>query len=300
LELPRAVSLIKHVWFRVLSYAVLFRARQFEFRFPRPTLVMGVVNVTPDSFSDGGRFFTTEAAIAQALRLVSEGADMLDIGGESTRPRAAPVDESEELRRVLPVIERLASEVRIPLSIDTQKPGVARAALAAGASVVNDIAANREDDAMWREVAAAGAGYICMHMQGTPQTMQARPVYEDVVMEVEAFFGDRLDRLAKAGVTREQVVLDPGIGFGKTLEHNLQLLAGLGHFTSWQRPLLLGASRKSFIGRLLGDETTDRLAGSLACACRAVEAGVQLIRAHDVAATRQAARLTEAIRARQK
>lgn len=261
---------------------------------------MGVVNVTPDSFSDGGRFFSPEGAVEQALRLAAEGADILDIGGESTRPHAPPVAEAEELRRVLPVIERLAAKLRLPLSIDTQKPGVARAALAAGASIVNDIAANRADDEMWRAVAAGGAGYICMHMQGTPQTMQARPLYADVVQEVDAFFGERLDRLAGAGVAPEQVVLDPGIGFGKTLEHNLQLLAGLARFTSWGRPLLLGASRKSFIGRLLGDETADRLPGSLACACRAVEAGVNLIRAHDVAATRQAARLTEAIRARQK
>ncbi|MST01023.1 MAG: dihydropteroate synthase [Pedosphaera sp.] len=256
---------------------------------------MGIMNVTPDSFSDGGRFLDAAAAVGYALRLVREGAEILDIGGESTRPGAALVTEEEELRRVLPVIERLVGQVKVPLSIDTQKPAVARAALAAGASIVNDIAANRPDDAMWRVVAESGAGYIAMHMQGTPQTMQTTPSYTDVAAEIEAFFEDRLARLATAGVSSEQVALDVGIGFGKTLEHNLQLLASLGRFTKLRRPLLLGVSRKSFIGKLLGTDVAERAPAGLACACWAVEAGVNIIRTHDVPETVQAVRMTEAI-----
>jgi dihydropteroate synthase len=277
-----------------------FRARQFTFSFPRPAIVVGIVNVTPDSFSDGGRFFDAEKAVSHAIQLVDQGAEILDIGGESTRPGAEPVSETEELRRVMPVIEALSSRVKVPLSIDTIKPSVAKAALAAGASMVNDIAASRSEEMMWRVVAEAGAGYVCMHMQGTPQTMQANPVYSDVVFEVDGFFRDRLQRLNACGIKPEQVVLDVGIGFGKTLEHNLQLLAGLRSLKKLERPLLLGVSRKSFIGKLVGAETPERLPGSLACACVAVAAGVEMIRAHDVAETVQAVRMTEAILARQK
>ena len=271
------------------------RVCQFTFTFPRPALVMGIVNVTPDSFSDGGKFCDADKAVAHALQLVAQGAELLDIGGESTRPGASPVSEAEELRRVIPVIEQLAAQVKVPLSIDTMKPAVARAALAAGASLVNDVAANREDDTMWRVVANAGAGYVAMHMQGTPQTMQACPAYVDVVRDVEDFFCDRLRRLNAAGVTAEQVVLDVGIGFGKTLEQNLALLAALGSFTKLERPLLLGVSRKSFIGKLLGADVVERLPASLAAASLAVAAGVQIIRAHDVAETVQAVRMTGAI-----
>ncbi|MBI5772582.1 MAG: dihydropteroate synthase [Verrucomicrobia bacterium] len=277
---------------------MIWRARQFEFQFPRPALVMGIVNVTPDSFSDGGKFFQADAAVAHALELVAEGADTLDIGGESTRPGAAPVSEAEELRRVLPVIERLASQVKIPLSIDTQKPAVARAALQAGASIVNDIAANRTEPAMWETVAEFRAGYVAMHMQGTPQTMQVNPAYTDVVREVQEFFSDRLARLAAAGVRAEQVVLDVGLGFGKTLEHNLKLLAELRRFTILHRPLLVGASRKSFLGKISGADTPDRLPAALACAGWAAQNGAHIIRAHDVAATAQALRMGEAILAK--
>ncbi len=261
---------------------------------------MGIVNVTPDSFSDGGQFCDTEAAISHGLDLAQQGAAILDIGGESSRPGAATVSEQEELNRVIPVIEGLAARTKVPLSIDTMKPAVARAALAAGASIVNDIAANREDDAMWRLVAETGAGYVAMHMQGLPQTMQTRPVYEDVVAEVRDFFGDRRERLNVAGVAPEQVVFDVGIGFGKSLEHNLQLLSALQSFTTLERPVMLGVSRKSFIGALTGANVTERLPGSLACACLAVTAGVQIIRTHDVAETVQAVRVAEAILEQQK
>lgn len=261
---------------------------------------MGIVNVTPDSFSDGGQFLSPDLAVAHALKLLDQGADILDIGGESTRPGATLVSEAEELSRVLPVVEQLAKRVSIPLSIDTMKPVVARAALAAGASIVNDIAANRDDDTMWRIVAESSAGYICMHMQGTPQTMQSNPTYTDVCREVSEFFRERQQRLVAAGVALDQVVLDPGIGFGKTLEHNLQLLGGLEAHTRLGRPLVLGVSRKSFLGKLAGAPEADRLPGSLACASLAVAAGVQILRVHDVAETVQAVRVTEAVFARRK
>lgn len=261
---------------------------------------MGIVNVTPDSFSDGGRFCDTDAAVSHGLDLAQQGAAILDIGGESTRPGAAPVSEREELDRVIPVIEGLVARTQVPLSIDTMKPAVARAAVAAGASIINDIAANRADDAMWRLVAETGAGYVAMHMQGLPQTMQSRPIYEDVVVEVKEFLRDRMERLNAIGVRADQVVFDVGIGFGKTLEHNLQLLSALRSFTTLERPVLLGVSRKSFIGALTGANVAERLPGSLACACLAVAAGVQIIRTHDVVETVQAVRMTEAILAQQK
>ncbi|MDD5138870.1 MAG: dihydropteroate synthase [Verrucomicrobiales bacterium] len=279
---------------------MLFRARQFEFVFPRPALVMGVVNVTPDSFSDGGKFLDPAAAVAHALKLVEQGAEILDIGGESTRPGAQPVSEAEELRRVIPVIQKLA-QIKIPISIDTTKPAVAAAALQAGASIVNDVAAHHDKNELWKTVAEFEAGYICMHAQGEPQTMQQNPVYTDVVREVGEFFQERMGTLLNsAGIMPGQVVLDAGIGFGKTPEHNLQLLANLRSFTKLQRPLLIGVSRKSFIGNLLGAAVDERLPASLACAILAVEAGVQFIRTHDVAETVQAVRMAEAVLARKK
>lgn len=277
---------------------MLWRAGRHEFRFPRRTLVMGVLNVTPDSFSDGGRFFSIEAALERAGKLLLEGADLLDVGGESTRPGAASVPADEEIRRIVPVIERLAAQGGTPISVDTQKPEVAHAALLAGASIVNDIAANRADDAMARVVAEFGAGYVAMHMQGTPQTMQQSPAYSDVVGEVDNFFAERLAMLERLGVRREQVVLDPGIGFGKTLEHNLRLLAALPRFARQGRPVLLGVSRKSFLGKLTGTENpAERLPGALTCAALAVRDGVQLLRVHDVRETVQAVRVAEAIEA---
>jgi len=272
---------------------MVLRARQFKFDFPRPALLMGVVNVTPDSFSDGGQFAAPAAAVKHAVKLAEEGADIIDVGGESSRPGATPVAEKEELRRVLPVVEQLAGRLAVPISIDTVKVAVAKAALQAGASLINDIGANRNDEEMWRLAAESGAGYVAMHMQGSPQTMQHNPAYDDVVKEVNEFFDERLSRLQACGVKAEQVVLDVGIGFGKREEDNLRLLAELRHFTKWERPLLLGASRKSFLGRWTGAK--DRLAPSLACACWGVENGAQIIRCHDVAATRAALRMTEAL-----
>ena len=274
---------------------MIWRACDRSWEFPRPTLVMGVVNVTPDSFSDGGKFQSTNQAVEHALRLADEGADILDIGGESTRPSATPVDESEELSRVISIIEKLAGQTQAALSIDTQKPTVAQAAVKAGAVIINDIAANREDEAMWQLVAETGAGYVAMHMQGTPQTMQEAPQYDNVVNDVEAFFISRMTRWNDWGMALEQVVLDPGIGFGKTVDHNLALLAALERFTKMQRPLLVGASRKSFIGHVTNTEVNDRLPGSLACACHAAQAGAGIVRVHDVKETVQALQTWEAI-----
>jgi dihydropteroate synthase len=278
---------------------MLWRARQFEFVFPRPVLLMGVVNVTPDSFSDGGDFFSTESAVAQALRLAAEGADIIDIGGESTRPGAKPVAAAEEMRRVLPVIKELAGKLAIAISIDTIKPVVARAALEAGAGIINDIAANRLDEEMWRVAAATGAGYVLTHMLGSPETMQKNPAYQDVVAEVSEFFGERLARLAACGLKAEQVALDVGLGFGKRVEDNLRLLARLRDFTKWGRPLLVGASRKSFLGAWSGTPARERLPASLACAVWAAQQGAGIIRTHDVAATRQAVAMNGALMERQ-
>ncbi len=275
-----------------------WRCREFEFVFPRPALVMGILNVTPDSFSDGGQFIDVPIALARAQEMIRDGAEIIDVGGESTRPGAEEVSVAEEMRRVLPVIERLRVETKAVISIDTQKVAVAQAALESGAQIVNDIAANREDDAMWRLVAETGAGYVAMHMQGTPQTMQANPHYTDVVADVNEFFTERLNRMAAAGVSLEQTALDVGIGFGKKLEHNLQLLAGLRHFTGQGRPLLLGVSRKSFIKTLLGLEVDQRLPAALACTVEAIGQGANIIRTHDVAETTRAIRMAEAIRQR--
>jgi dihydropteroate synthase len=276
---------------------MIWQARQFQFIFPRPALVMGILNVTPDSFSDGGCFAKVDDAVAHGVAMAGQGADVLDVGGESTRPGAEPVPEAEELLRVLPVIEKLVAQVAVPISIDTAKVAVARAALKAGASIINDVfAAHHQDSAMWELVAESQSGYILTHMQGTPQTMQVHPVYKDVVAEVNDFFGEYLQHLARCGVKPEQVALDAGLGFGKGLEHNLQLLGRWRQFRKWQRPLVLGASRKSFLGRQA--EPAERLAPSLACACWALEQGVEIIRCHDVRETRQAAGVIEALQER--
>ncbi|HTI72407.1 MAG TPA: dihydropteroate synthase [Candidatus Limnocylindria bacterium] len=271
--------------------------RDFTIDFPRRAVVMGVINVTPDSFSDGGRHFDLESAVNHGLELVAEGAEILDIGGESTRPGAAVVETEEEIRRTIPVVECLTKRVNIPVSIDTRKPQVAEAALRAGASIVNDVQASRESPHMWELVARYRAGYVAMHMQGQPETMQQHPTYSDVRRELEAFFLDRLDHISGAGVDPTQVVFDPGIGFGKADDHNLALLADIGSFRKLGRPLLVGVSRKSFIGRVLNANVEDRLAGSLACANWCVQKGVQIIRTHDAKATVHGLRMTEALMA---
>lgn len=272
---------------------MILHARQTRVAFPRPAMLMGVVNVTPDSFSDGGRFLEPGAAVEHALRLEEEGAEIVDIGGESTRPGADPVSEAEELRRVLPVLEQLAGRTKALISIDTRKPAVAREAVQAGASLINDIGASRQEPAMWALVAETGAAYVAMHMQGTPATMQENPAYLDVRKEIGDFLRERLAALETAGVRPEQVLLDVGIGFGKTREHNLELLSGLAGFARLGRPLLIGVSRKSFLGRRLSPH--DRLPAALAASCWAVQAGVAIVRTHDVKPTLQAIRLFEEI-----
>ena len=249
---------------------------------------MGVLNVTPDSFSDGGDFLEPAAAVTHAELLAAEGADVIDVGGESTRPGAAPVGEEEELRRVLPVFEALRDRRLAPLSIDTGKAGVAHAALAAGATFVNDVSALRADPGMARVVADAGADVCLVHMRGEPRTMQENPTYEEVVTEVREFLEERLAFAVAAGIPEEKVWLDPGIGFGKTLEHNLELLRRLDEIVSIGRPVVVGVSRKRFIGRLTGKAERDRLAGSLAAAVLAFERGATMFRVHDVGPTRDA------------
>jgi dihydropteroate synthase len=247
-------------------------------------VVMGILNVTPDSFSDGGRFLEPAAALERALQLVEEGASIVDVGGESTRPGAKPVATDEELRRVLPVFERLAASLPVPLSVDTRKPEVMRAALAAGASLVNDVSALAAPGAL-EAVAASDAAVCLMHMQGEPGSMQAAPRYDDVIAEVRAFLSGRAAACARAGIGRERLVVDPGFGFGKTLEHNLALLAGLPELAADGLPVLAGLSRKRMIGALTGRAEGERLAGSLAAAAVAAINGARIIRAHDVRAT---------------
>lgn len=250
--------------------------------------LMGIVNVTPDSFSDGGLFLDPQSAIDQGLRLVADGAAILDIGGESTRPGATPVTEAEELRRVIPVVQGLAEQSGVPISIDTMKAGVAREALQAGAQVVNDVSGLLADPQMEAVCAESDCGVIVMHMRGTPQTMQADPQYTDVVRDVRKFFDDRLRTLGQRGIAAERLMFDPGIGFGKTAEHNLSLLSHLNDLRSRGRPLLVGHSRKRFLKRLLGREVDERSAGTLGVALAMASQGVDLIRVHDVAAIRDA------------
>ena len=263
-----------------------FGSRRFELG--RLPLLMGIVNVTPDSFSDGGRWFDLEAAIQHALQLVEDGADLLDIGGESTRPGADPVPVDEELRRVVPVIERLTSRTRVPISIDTSKAEVARAALAAGAAVVNDISGLTFDPQMPKVCAESGAGVVCMHIQGTPQTMQANPHYEDVVREIRDYFRIRLAALEQEGIPSERIVLDPGIGFGKTAEHNLEILSHVRKFHELGRPVLIGHSRKRFLKKVLGRPLDEFSFGTVGVSLALALQSVDLLRVHDVRATRDA------------
>ena len=272
---------------------MIWRCRTHRFDLAERVLVMGVLNLTPDSFSDGGRFVEPAVALAHARRLREEGADILDLGAESTRPGSAPVAPAEQWRRLEPVLEELAADGCV--SVDTRSAEVAARALDRGASIVNDVSA-LGDPAMAGVIAAAGAGVVLMHMRGTPETMQQEPVYEDVTREVALFLGARLDAARAAGIGDECVALDPGIGFGKRLEHNLELIARLGELRALGRPLMLGASRKSFLGALSGAPVERRLAGGLAAHALAVWGGANVIRTHDVAVTVQAARVAAAIR----
>ena len=265
-------------------------------RLDRPQ-VMGIVNVTPDSFSDGGAHDTTDAAVAHALRLVEEGADVLDIGGESTRPGAAEVEVEEELRRVVPVIERLAAQVAVPISIDTSKPEVMRAAVQAGVGVINDVYGLRREGAL-DAAAALGVPVVLMHMQGEPRSMQAAPQYDDVVGEVHRFLAERIFAAEMAGIPKQRIVVDPGFGFGKDTAHNLQLLAQFERFVELGVPVLAGLSRKRSIGELTGrDVPADRVAGSVAAHLIAAQRGAAIVRVHDVAATVDALKVWNAVAA---
>jgi dihydropteroate synthase len=259
------------------------------------TLVMGILNVTPDSFSDGGRFFGVEEALKQGLALSEDGADIIDIGGESTRPGAAPVDTQEEIRRVVPVIEALTDSVSVPISIDTTKAEVAAAAIDAGAAIVNDVSAGRFDEALLPLVAMREVPVVLMHMLGEPRTMQQNPTYGDVVEDVKAFLADRAGVARAAGVPLERIVIDPGFGFGKTREHNLVLLQSLRRFTDLGHPVLAGTSRKSFIGATLELPVDERLEGTAATVAIAVANGAAIVRVHDVGPMRRVASMVEAV-----
>ena len=259
-------------------------------------IVMGVLNRTPDSFSDGGRFAALDAAVSHALRMHAEGAALIDVGGESTRPGAAPVSTDDELSRVLPVVERLAREPGLLLSVDTSNPAVMRASLEAGAAMINDVRGLRCEGAL-QAVADGGAAVCLMHMQGDPATMQAAPTYEDVVVEVRDLLAARMAACQAAGIGRERIVIDPGFGFGKRIEHNLRLLARLAEFDSLKCAVLAGLSRKSMLQSLTGRGVDDRLAGSVALAALAVYNGARIVRAHDVAATVDAITVAAAVRA---
>jgi dihydropteroate synthase len=266
-------------------------------RFDERVCVMGILNVTPDSFSNPGEHGGFEAAVEGALRMVEEGADLIDVGGESTRPGAPAVSEEEEIRRVVPVVEYLAARIPVPISVDTYKSSVARRAVAAGAAIVNDVSGLRLDPGMGAAVAETGAGLVVMHMRGTPRDMQSDTRYGDLVGEVYGLLAESVKLALEAGVERCKIAVDPGIGFGKSVAGNLTLLKRLGEFSSLGLPILVGASRKSFIGKTLGiDDPKDRLEGSLAAAALAVAAGAHIIRAHDVAATRRAVDLAFAVR----
>ena len=274
--------MIKPLSERYPRRATRWQLRTRELVFDNVPLVMGIVNVTPDSFSDGGKFVDPQAAVDHALQLVSDGADILDIGGESSRPYSEPVGVEEELDRVLPVIEALSTQVRTPISIDTSKAAVAAAALDAGVEIINDVTGLAGDPAMVRLAVSSGAGVCAMHMQGTPQTMQDNPQYRDVVGEIKHFLSVRRDIMLGAGIDRSRICLDPGIGFGKTHQHNLTLMANCWQFHELGHPLLVGHSRKGFLAKILADAQADRTAATVGSAVSLALQGVQVVRVHDV------------------
>ena len=268
-----------------------WQLRSTRLTFGRLPKIMGIVNVTPDSFSDGGQFEDPERAVEHGLQLVDEGADMLDIGGESTRPYSEPVPVEIELERVAPVVERLAAQTSVPISIDTSKADVARQALELGAEVINDVTGLESEPEMVAVARKYEAGVCAMHMRGRPPTMQDDPTYENVVNEIHEYLQWRRDALVQNGIAIERICLDPGIGFGKTHEHNLTLLSDCGQFHDLECPILIGHSRKGLIGKLLGDKEADRTFGSIGVALAVARQGVQILRVHDVLATRQALKL---------
>ena len=276
------------------SRAGSWQLRTRTLAFGKRPLVMGIVNVTPDSFSDGGRYFSETAAVEHALQLVRDGADLLDIGGESTRPYSEPVSEAEELRRVLPVVKAVCRRSDIPVSIDTSKAAVAAACVEAGAEIINDVTALTGDASMIDVARDTKAGICLMHMLGTPQTMQDDPTYYDVAAEIRDYLRGRVESLTAAGIDRGRICLDPGIGFGKTHQHNLTLMANCWRFHELGLPLLVGHSRKGFIAKLIGNKEADRTAGTIGAACSLASQGVQIIRVHDVRAVREAVLLFDA------
>jgi len=278
-----------------IESAPILKSDSFKFNFSKRTYIMGVLNVTPDSFSDGSRFDTVEAAVKQALAMQKQGADIIDIGGESTRPGSRRVSAAEEIERVLPALKAIKGKVKVPVSIDSYKPEVIEAALAVGAAIVNDIT-GLKNKAVRSVVVKSQVPVIIMHMQGTPQNMQDNPVYKDVVEDIYNFFEEQSRLVIEEGLDSSKVIIDPGIGFGKTLEHNLQILQRLSEFKSLGFPLLVGTSRKSFIGALTGAEARERLPGTIASVSLAAASGANIIRVHDVAAAKQALQVVDAIR----
>lgn len=276
---------------------MIWEGRGFSFDCSSRALIMGVLNVTPDSFSDGGRFFDPDAAIRHGVQMAEEGADILDIGGESTRPGSEPVKARQEIDRICPVIEKLAARVDVPISVDTYKAEVADAACRAGARIINDISGLHFDPAMTRTAVEHEAGLVLMHIKGTPREMQEDPVYQNLFSEIILYLREGMDRANEAGIPRNRIVLDPGIGFGKTLEHNLALIAGLERFAILRRPLLYGVSRKSFIGRVTGAGTDDRVFGTAAAVAACIVKGARIVRVHDVKDMKQVVMVANAIRA---
>lgn len=260
------------------------------------TLVMGILNVTPDSFSDGGKFYGIDQAITQAMRMIEEGADIIDIGGESTRPGAMSVSSQEEINRIVPVIEKVAKESKIPISVDTYKTEVANAALNAGAQIINDITAMTHDSAMLLLAAQTSVPIILMHMLGTPQTMQVNPKYQNVISDITQYLKNVILKAQKAGIKVGQIVIDPGIGFGKTVEHNLMLLHRLSEFLQLNRPILVGVSRKSFIGKILDLPVNERIEGTAAAVSISVLHGAKIVRVHDVKEMVRVVKIADAIR----
>lgn len=276
-----------------------WQIRQHNFNWGSRTYMMGVLNVTPDSFSDGGKFQTIDPAIAQAVRMVAAGVDMIDIGGESTKPGAIPVDQNTELTRVIPIIEAIRQHPdihQIPISIDTTKAAVAQAAIQAGADIINDVSGGQFDPEMFPTVAQLGIPYIMMHMRGTPTTMQQMTEYADLVGEILTFFQTQIDRAVASGIDQSQIAIDPGIGFAKTYQQNIELIQGLDRFQVLDLPLLVGVSRKSFIGKILDQpDPNQRLWGTAAACCAAIERGVDILRVHDVVEMVDVCRVADAL-----